>query len=122
MSASDTGLSSSATVLVWGRAPSPVQAERSSAAAWFEVKPMVATLDVYTTRRTPCFRAASSKERVPSTFERYISPGSRTHSRYSAEREIQHRNRKAPSKSTLRRAGRRQRDHPSGRQCCEGRW
>ena len=60
MSASDTGLCSSATI------PSVCE---------LEVKPMVATLDVYTTRRTPCFRAASSNERVPSTFERYISLG-----------------------------------------------
>ena len=66
MSAMPTGLCSSATFPLF--VP--------------EVKPMVATLDVYTTRRTPCFRAASSNARVPSTFERYISLGfPRTHSR-----------------------------------------
>ncbi len=37
------------------------------------VNPIVATLDVYTTRRTPFFRAASRIARVPSTFDRYIS-------------------------------------------------
>ena len=55
--------------------------ESSSAPCPLDRKPMVATLEVYTTRRTPFLRAASRTARVPSTFDRYICSGSRTHSR-----------------------------------------
>ncbi len=55
--------------------------ESSSAGRPFPVNPMVATLEVYTTRRTPESCAAFRMVRVPSTLARYIASGSRVHRR-----------------------------------------